>query len=70
VAKLLAGAELVTVRERIAVCRDPKDNKFLELAINGRADLIVSGDIDLLALDPFRGIPIVTPAGFVRDVVR
>jgi putative PIN family toxin of toxin-antitoxin system len=70
VRKLLAGAELVTVRERIAVCRDPKDDKFLELAINGRADLIVSGDTDLLALDPFRGIPIVTPAGFVRDVVR
>lgn len=64
---LLAGAELVAIAERIAACRDPKDDKFLELAVNGRADLIVTGDLDLLALHPFRGIPIVTPAGFVVD---
>ena len=30
-----------------AACRDPKDDKFLELAVNGRADVIVSGDADL-----------------------
>ena len=48
--KLMAAAELVTIRERIASCRDPTDDKFLELAVNGRADLIVSGDGDLLAL--------------------
>jgi uncharacterized protein len=45
---------------------DPKDDKFLELAVNGHADLIISGDADLLALDPFRGVPIVTPAAFVH----
>ena len=45
---------------------DPKDDKFLELAVNGHADLIISGDADLLALNPFRGIPIVTPADFVQ----
>jgi predicted nucleic acid-binding protein len=33
--------------------------------VNGHADLIVSGDGDLLALNPFRQIPIVTPAAFV-----
>lgn len=42
------------------------DDKFLELAVNGHADLIVSGDADLLALGPFRGIPIITPATFLR----
>jgi hypothetical protein len=41
----------VAITERIAECRDPTDDKFLELAINGHADLIVTGDADLLALD-------------------
>jgi putative PIN family toxin of toxin-antitoxin system len=68
--KLMAAAELVTVTERIAACRDPTDDKFLELAVNGHADLIVSGDGDLLALNPFRDIPIVTPAAFVQGVAR
>ncbi len=69
-ARMLATAELVTTTERIASCRDPHDDKFLELAVNGRADMIVPGDADLLALDPFRGIPIVTPAMFVQEVAR
>jgi putative PIN family toxin of toxin-antitoxin system len=69
-ARMLAAAELVPITERIAACRDPTDDKFLELAVNGRADLIVSGDGDLLALIPFRDIPIVTPAMFVRGVAR
>ena len=68
--ELVAAAELVTITERITACRDPKDDKFLELAINGHADLIVSGDGDLLALNPFREIPIVAPATFVRGVAR
>jgi uncharacterized protein len=68
--KMLARAELITIKERIVACRDPKDDKFLELAVSGHADLIVSGDSDLLALDPFQGIPIVTPATFARGVTR
>jgi uncharacterized protein len=66
--KLMAGAEPVTIRERIVACRDPTDDKFLELAVNGRADVVVSGDADLLVLNPFRGIPIRTPSVFVRSV--
>jgi putative PIN family toxin of toxin-antitoxin system len=69
--ELLAAGELVTVTDRITVCRDPKDDdKFLELVVNGRADLIISGsgDADLLALNPFREIPIVTPAIFVQGM--
>ena len=53
------------IAERIAACRDPTDDKFLELAVNGYADLIVSGDRDLFALNPFGNIPIITPAAFV-----
>jgi len=63
---LFSGAELVTIAEHVAACRDPKDDKFLELAINGRADAIVSGDADLLTLDMFRGIPIITPSAFIH----
>ena len=69
-AKMLARAELVTIVQRITACRDPHDDKFLELAVNGHADLIVSGDSDLLALNPFRDIAIVTPAAFVQAVAR
>ncbi len=69
-ATMLAKAELVTIAERIVACRDRKDDKFLELAVNGRADLIVSGDNDLLALNPFRNIPIVSPAAFVQGTAR
>jgi putative PIN family toxin of toxin-antitoxin system len=65
---LMAATEVVEISERIAACRDPTDDKFLELAVSGRADLIVSGDRDLLALNPFRSIPIITPAAFVQDV--
>jgi predicted nucleic acid-binding protein len=68
--RLMAAAELVTITERVAACRDPTDDKFLELAVNGHADPIVSGDDDLLALNPFRDIPIVTPAMFVQGVAR
>jgi uncharacterized protein len=64
--RVFAAAELVTITEHIIACRDPNDDKFLELAVNGHADVIVSGDADLLVLDTFRGIPIVTPAAFVH----
>jgi putative PIN family toxin of toxin-antitoxin system len=64
VRRIFTAAELVAIGERIAACRDPTDDKFLELAVNGRADMIVTGDLDLLVLDPFRGIPIITPLAF------
>jgi len=62
--QIFADAELVTITERIAACRDSKDDKFLELALNGRADVVVSGDADLLVLERFRDIPIMSPAAF------
>lgn len=66
--ELMARAEPVEIAERIVACRDPTDDKFLELAVTGRADVIVSGDNDLLVLDPFRGIPILTAARFTHFV--
>jgi uncharacterized protein len=70
VRRIFATAEQVAISERIALCRDPEDDKFIELAVNGRADLIISGDADLLGLDSVRDIPIVTPAAFVRAGIR
>ncbi len=63
---LMAKAEMVSITERIAASRDATDDKFLELAVNGGAAVIVSGDADLLALNPFRDIAIIQPAAFVQ----
>ena len=52
--------------EEIQACRDPNDDKFLELAVGGEARSIVSSDKDLLAREAFRGIPIMTPAAFLQ----
>jgi putative PIN family toxin of toxin-antitoxin system len=68
--EVMAAAELVAITEWITACRDAKDDKFLELAVNGYADLMVSGDADLLALNRFRDILIVTPAVFVQGAAR
>ncbi len=57
--------EIIDVLQSIRASRDPKDDKFLEAAVNGRADAIVTGDKDLLDLNPFRGIAIVTPAAYL-----
>jgi len=59
-------AEFVPIVYPIRECRDPKDDKFLELALNGRAHLIITGDADLLALHPWREIAIVTPARYLK----
>jgi uncharacterized protein len=62
---LVQRAIFVEPTEEIRVCRDARDDKFLELAVSGSADCIVTGDTDLLTLNPFRGIPIVTAAQFL-----
>lgn len=62
--------ERVTPTRRIVACRDPKDNKVLEAAVAGRAGAIVSGDEDLLVLDPFEGIRIIDPATFLALLER
>lgn len=64
-AALLREAEVIAVVDVVSDCRDPKDNKFLELALSGRGSHIVTGDLDLLVLHPFRGIAIVSPQSFL-----
>ncbi|MBM4088256.1 MAG: putative toxin-antitoxin system toxin component, PIN family [Planctomycetes bacterium] len=59
---LIRESELVQITEKLTVCRDPADDRLLELAVSGRATTVVTGDNDLLVLNPFRGIPIVTAA--------
>jgi uncharacterized protein len=58
-------AERIPITRVIQICRDPKDDKFLELAVNGAAQLIITGDADLLALHPFHGVEILTPARYL-----
>ena len=66
-AALVNQATFVDITEQIAICRDPKDDKFLELAVSGDAAIIVSGDSDLRALNPFRDILILTPSEFLAQ---
>jgi putative PIN family toxin of toxin-antitoxin system len=65
IAEFINGCEVVPILHAIRACRDPKDDKFLEVAVHGRADLIVTGDLDLLALHPFRGVGILTPLDYL-----
>jgi len=51
----------------LRACRDPNDDMVLECALVSGAQVIVTGDKDLLVLDPYRGIRVMTPADFLRD---
>lgn len=59
-------SQLINVSINIDTCRDPKDNKFLELAVTANATNIITGDKDLLILNPYKGITILTAAEFIR----
>lgn len=65
---LLAYSERIGVANHIKACRDPRDDKFLDVAVNGKADCLVTGDADLLVLHPFNGISIVTPDSFLKHL--
>jgi len=66
VAVLTREAEWIDMDVRITACRDSKDDKFLELGVSGHATHIVTGDSDLLALNPFQGIRIVPPQELLK----
>lgn len=59
---------IVETSVSITDCRDPKDNKFLELAISANASCLITGDRDLLILNPFRGISVLSPVEFVGKI--
>jgi uncharacterized protein len=60
-------ATKVAIHHRVQACRDPNDDKFLELAVNGQAACLITGDADLLALHPFRGTAILSPSAFLAE---
>ncbi|MGC9158213.1 MAG: putative toxin-antitoxin system toxin component, PIN family [Terracidiphilus sp.] len=64
-AEIANARETVPILSSIRACRDPGYDKFLEVAVDGRAGVIVTGDADLLALNPFRGVVILSPAPYL-----
>jgi len=69
--ELLAGVvRLVNVPHAVAACRDPKDDKFLSLALAAEASFVITGDQDLLVLHPFHEVAIVTPADFMTQAYQ
>lgn len=67
---ILLRGQLIEPSERVTVCRDPKDDIFLSAALAGAADVLVSGDEDLLALHPFHGIRIIGPSAFLSELTH
>jgi uncharacterized protein len=60
----------VTISEKVNDCRDSRDNKFLEVAVSGQANYIITGDNDLLTLNLYRGIEIITPRDFLEPLSK
>jgi uncharacterized protein len=63
--RLVPLAEIIEIVETIRASRDPDDDRVLDVAVNGGATTIVTGDHDLLVLHPFRGIAIVTARDYL-----
>ena len=61
------NSQLIQVHAKIDACRDPKDNKYLELAIESMASCIITGDEDLLILNPFEEVPILKASDFINN---
>ena len=64
--QLRSTAEFVPIVQLARGCRDPRDDKFLEVALNGRADLIITGDADLLEMHAWREIAILSPKDYLE----
>lgn len=65
--RLGSTAEFIPIVQLVRECGDPKDDKFLEVALNGRADLVLTGDADLQVLHPWRGIRIISVGNFLEE---
>ena len=66
---LLAQAQVTRGDLRLpGVTRDPKDDAIVACAVEGKAQIIVSGDQDLLVLQAYQGIPILTPRQFLEQL--
>jgi putative PIN family toxin of toxin-antitoxin system len=65
-AELGRATKFVSIVQLVRECRDPKDDKFLEVALNGRADLIITGGADLLVLNPWRDVAVLSPLQYLK----
>ncbi|WP_113925627.1 putative toxin-antitoxin system toxin component, PIN family [Cognataquiflexum aquatile] len=65
--RLIAMSSLIPVSSVLKLSRDPKDDMFLNLAVDGHADYLMSGDPDLLVLNPFQNIKIIRPIDFLSE---
>jgi putative PIN family toxin of toxin-antitoxin system len=59
-------AEFVHIIQTIRECRDPKDDRILEVAWNGQAEIIITGDADLLGMGPWRRVEILSPSDYLK----
>jgi len=67
----ILNSEIVDTGDlKITACEDPDDNKFIECAIAGRCEIIVSGDKHLLKLATYQGIEILTPRKFIDNYLK
>jgi putative PIN family toxin of toxin-antitoxin system len=64
IALLYEKDELIEIINNFNQCRDPKDNFILDLAVSGHANYLVTGDADLLILNPFHGVEIISYQAF------
>lgn len=60
----------VPILRRVKLCRDPKDDQFLELSLNGEASHLITGDTDLLVLHPFQNISVINPRSFWQEIIN
>jgi putative PIN family toxin of toxin-antitoxin system len=67
--RLESKGKIIKTSSNFTECRDAKDNKFLNLAYDSKAFCIITGDNDLLVLNPFQNIPIVSPSHFLNDFI-
>ena len=69
-APFIAKLDMIEPVSKIEVCRDPDDNKFIECAVDAKAVYIVSGDKDLLDIQRYENVEIITAAEFCREYLQ
>ena len=60
----------VEILNQVQLCRDPKDDKFIDLALNGEASHLITGDNDLLILNPIENTSVTNPRTFWNEIIK
>ncbi|MEA5489825.1 MULTISPECIES: putative toxin-antitoxin system toxin component, PIN family [Pseudanabaena] len=60
----------VEILNQVQLCRDPKDDKFIDLALNGEASYLITGDSDLLVLKPIQNTSVINPRTFWDEIIK